>query len=139
MEPNLLRGRWVALAFAGLVAIAALSLVGSEEHGGLLDLVKERGIPGDAGVADETIEPVVDQTDYPSPELVPSPELLPPPSDDEAPLDEGFTFSSDEELIDEANGFDTTPMVVHEGRGEDGTVIEAPGETAIVEIEDGEL
>lgn len=134
MEPNLFRNRWLALAFVGLVLIGAMVLVGSEGDEGLLDRFM-RGAEPEADVVH----------DLGGPRETPSSELLVTSSQTtetavsepvEAPVAIGG-FASDEDLIDDAEGFDTTPMVVHDGPDHEGTMLEAQGETAIVDL-DGE-
>jgi hypothetical protein len=134
MEPNLFRNRWLALAFVGLVLIGAMTLVGSEGDEGLLDRFM-RGTEPEG----EVVENLGGPRETPSSELLVTSSqttetVVSEPAD--APVAIG-SFASDEELIDDAEGFDTTPMIVHQGPDDEGTMLEAEGETAIVEL-DGE-
>lgn len=112
------RNRWAALALAGLILLAAATLVGSEDGGGLLDRMAER-----RGTEKPEPPPL---TEMPEEEM-PSPELAPSERAFGEPVDRG-SFTPDAELIDDAQGFDTTPPVVHEGP-DDGPILEA-GEEA---------
>lgn len=122
MEPNLFRNRWMALAFVGLVLVGTMLLVGSEGDEGLLDRFMRDG----GGGEDEVVE------DLGGPPGVPSSELLVTSSQGGATSEPVGAFASDEELIDEGEGFATTPMIVHESADEEGSVLEAEGETVII-------
>jgi len=109
------RNQWAALALAGLILLAAATLVGSEGGGGLLDRMADRQR------AETPPEPAGMPEDLPPPELAPRERAF------SEPVDRG-SFTPDAELIDDAQGFDTTPPIVHEGPDDD-LILEA-GEEA---------
>ena len=114
------RNRWAALALAGLILLAAATLVGSEDSGGLLDRMADRQRAGEPGPR-ETVQ---------MPEEMPPPELAPPEREFREPVDRG-SFTPEAELIDEAEGFDTTPPIMHE-MPDDGVVLEAEAEAPML-------
>lgn len=114
------RNRWAALALAGLILLAAATLVGSEDDGGLLDRMADRQRAGERGPS-EPIE---------MPEDIPEPERAPPEREFSGQMD-GGSFTPDGDLIDDAQGFDAAPPIVHEGP-DDGLVLEAGEEAPMV-------
>lgn len=90
MSGKLFRGRSGALAFAGFVILAAVSLVGTDEDDGLVTQATDE-ITAAPLAREPAIEPV---------------------SQSAEPFDmaDDVAFASDEDLIDDAEGFDPTPM-----------------------------
>ncbi|WP_374406852.1 hypothetical protein [Pelagerythrobacter sp.] len=126
MEPNLFRSRGIALAFAGLVLVGVVLLVGSERDAGLLD----RFVRNEPDFVEE-VGPIEESPGLPSRELyVPPPET----SAEMSGMSEGGgEFASDEELIDDTAGLDSGPTISPDSADSDGALLEDEGEAMFIE------
>ena len=120
MYSLLFKNRAVALGFVLLTAAGAVSLVGTEEEGGLIEQTKQQ-----FGVQKQEFADRVQDLQTPTPRAAPRPAS--------ASLSMPVELADDEHLIDQAEGYDPTP----DDGEEPGTAAELDEKIIILESPEG--